>query len=75
VFAGLTTLGTQAAVEYACNPHTVSELLAQVVSDGVVRPFEAILEVSVAGGVPLHTQLVAVRICEPSAGFIAEQIA
>jgi hypothetical protein len=49
--------------------------LAQVVSDGLVRPFEAILEVSVAGGVPLHTQLVAVRICEPSAGFIAEQIA
>lgn len=61
VFAGLTTLGTQAAVEYACNPESVSDLLRKVGSDGSVRPFEAILEVNITDGVPLQTQVVAVR--------------
>ena len=62
VFAGLTTLGTQAAVEYACNPEALTELLRKVFKNGSVRPFEAILEVGITGGVPLHTQLVALRV-------------
>jgi hypothetical protein len=62
VFAGLTTLGTQAAVEYACNPETVCDLLRKVARNGSIRPFEAILEVSITGGVPLQAQLVAVRV-------------
>ncbi len=64
VFAGLTTLGTQAAVEFACHSETVSDLLPQIVNSGTVRPFEAILEVSITGGVPLQTRLVAVRVCD-----------
>jgi hypothetical protein len=62
VFAGLTTLGTQAAVEFACSPAAVSDLLGKVVNDGSVRPFEAVLEVNITGGVPLQTQVVAVRV-------------
>ncbi|MGD0893724.1 MAG: hypothetical protein ABR923_19550 [Terracidiphilus sp.] len=62
VFAGLTTLGTQAAVEYACNPETVSDLLRKVGLNDSVRPFEAVLEVSVTGGVPILTQVVAIRV-------------
>jgi hypothetical protein len=62
VFAELTTLGTQAAVEFACTPETVSCLMREVVKSGVVRPFAAILEVNVTGGVPLRTQVVAIRV-------------
>lgn len=62
VFAGLTTLGTQAAVEFACIPETVSGLMREVVRGGSVRPFSAVLEVNIIGGVPLQTQIVAIRI-------------
>jgi hypothetical protein len=62
IFAGLTTLGTQAAVEFACNPESISELLRQVLKNGVVQPFEAVLETNITGGIPLFTQLVALRI-------------
>lgn len=62
VLAGLTTLGTEAAVEFTCTPETVTGLLREVVKNGVVRPFAAVLEVSIAGGVPLRTQIVAIRV-------------
>jgi hypothetical protein len=62
VFAGLTTLGTQAAVEYACDAEAVAELLPHVIQGGVVRPFEAVVEASIAGGVPLGAHLVAIRV-------------
>lgn len=62
VFAELTTLGTQAAVEFACTPESVSCLMRDVVKNGEVRPFAAILEVNVTGGVPLRTQVVAIRV-------------
>ena len=62
VFAGLTTLGTQAAVEFACTPETVTCLMRGVVKNGAVRPFAAILEVNITGGVPLRTQIVALRV-------------
>jgi hypothetical protein len=62
VFSGLTTLGTQAAMEYALEPDTVAELIRQVTSKGQVHNFEALLEVSIRGGVPLQPHLVSIRI-------------
>jgi len=62
VFSGLTTLGTQAAVEYALEPETASELMRQVSIDKKVHDFEALLEVSIRGGVPLQPRLVSIRV-------------
>jgi hypothetical protein len=64
VFSGLTTLGTQAAVEYALEPKTAGELMRQVSSGRgkEVHNFEALLEVNIRGGVPLQPQLVSIRV-------------
>ena len=62
VFSGLTTLGTQAAVEYALDPDMVAELMRQVSSGKEIHNFEALLEVSIRGGVPLQPQLVSIRV-------------
>jgi hypothetical protein len=62
VFSGLTTLGTQAAIEYALEPGTAAELMRQVSFDNKVHNFEALLEVSIRGGVPLQPRLVSVRV-------------
>ncbi len=63
IFSGLMTFGTQAAVEYVCQPNTLSTLLAKVrAPNGEIRPFEAVLETEVGGGVPLQTRLVTLRI-------------
>lgn len=62
VFSGLTTLGTQAAVEYALAPDTAAELMRQISFDGRVHDFEALLEVSIRGGVPLQPRLVSLRV-------------
>ena len=62
VFSGLTTLGTQAAVEYAYNPETAIELLRHATIGGKVHNFEALLEVSINGGVPLQPKLLSIRV-------------
>jgi hypothetical protein len=62
VFSGLTTLGTQAAIEYALEPGTAAELMRQVSFDKKVHNFEALLEVNIRGGVPLQPRLVSVRV-------------
>ena len=62
VFSGLTTLGTQAAVEYALDPDTAAELMKRVTFDKKVHNFEALLEVSIRGGVPLQPRLVSIRV-------------
>jgi len=63
VFSGLTTFGTQAAVEYVCNPETTAELLKQINGpNGDIRPFEAVLHTTIGGGVPLQTRLVTIRV-------------
>jgi hypothetical protein len=63
IFAGTTTFGTQAAVEYVTRENSLKELLARVgpPKDGRLRPFEALLHVKVARGVPVGTDLLAVR--------------
>jgi hypothetical protein len=63
MLSGLTTLGTQAAVEYASRKDSVAELLKLVGSPGgEVKPFEALLQVTLEGGVPLQSKLVAIRV-------------
>ena len=63
VFSGLTTFGTEAAVEFACHRDTAEQLLNAAKGPGdQVRPFEALLETSIGGGVPLETRLVALHL-------------
>jgi len=63
ILAGLTTIGTQAAVEYVCREDSLSKLLARIAMTpaGDVKPFEAVLQVKVARGVPVESNIVAVR--------------
>jgi hypothetical protein len=62
ILAGTTTVGTQAA-EYVCREDSLTELLQRlgVSKAGEIKPFEALLHVKVARGVPVITDLVAVR--------------
>ena len=63
ILAGTTTLGTQAAVEYVCRQSFVEQLLLRlsVSATGEVEPFEAVLHVKVTRGVPIESELVALR--------------
>ena len=64
ILAGTTTIGTQAAVEYVCEPGSVEELMRKLAPDGSINPFEALLRVKVTRGVPVGIQLVATRLGE-----------
>jgi hypothetical protein len=59
--AGITTLGTQAAIEYVCRPEGVEELLSRLTGSKTGRPraFEAVLQVRVSKGVPVESRIVA----------------
>ena len=63
VLAGTTTFGTQAAAEYVSRPNSVEDLLTRVTGSktGNLSPFEALLHIKVARGVPVEAELVAVR--------------
>ena len=63
ILAGTTTIGTQAAVEYVCRQSSVEELLLRlsVSQTGELKPFESVIRVKVARGVPVETELVAIR--------------
>src|SRR6266702_265031 len=63
ILAGETTIGTQAAVEYVCEQNSLEELLLRlsVSNSGELKPFEAVLRVKVARGVPVGSELVALR--------------
>jgi len=63
ILAGTTTIGTQAAVEFVCRQASAEELLLRlsVSNAGAPEPFEAVLRVRVTRGVPVETQLVALR--------------
>jgi hypothetical protein len=63
IMAGITTFGTQAAVEFATGQDTVQQLLSRAPSadDGNLQPFEALLHVRVIKGVPVESELIAVR--------------
>jgi hypothetical protein len=63
ILAGTTTFGTQAAVEYVCRQSSLEELLFKLSGSrtGEPRPFEALLRTKVKRGVPVETELLAVR--------------
>jgi len=63
ILAGTTTLGTQAAVEYVCRQSSVEQLLLRlsVAPTGEVEPFEAVLHAKVTRGVPIESEIVALR--------------
>ena len=63
ILAGNTTIGTQAAVEYVCRQSSLEELLLRlsVSPNGELKPFEAVIRAKVARGVPVETELVALR--------------
>ena len=63
ILAGNSTFGTQAAVEYVCREDSMKELLQRlkVSKPGDLKPFEALLHVKIAHGVPVMTDLVSVR--------------
>jgi hypothetical protein len=63
ILAGTTTIGTQAAVEYVCRQSSVEEILLRlpVSQTGQLKPFEAVIRVKVSRGVPVGTELVALR--------------
>jgi hypothetical protein len=63
ILAGNSTFGTQAAVEYVCRENSLKELLQrlQVIAPGDLKSFEALLRVKIAHGVPVVTELVALR--------------
>lgn len=65
IMAGTTTMGTQAAVEFACNENALKDLLQKIHADSSgVKPFEAVLHVKVTRGVPVETTIVAVRVTQ-----------
>jgi hypothetical protein len=63
LLAGTSTIGTQAAVEYVCHEDSLARLLARlgVAASADLKPFEVVLRVKVARGVPVESDIVAVR--------------
>jgi len=63
ILAGTTTFGTQGAVEFVCRQNAVADLLLRLslAPSGEPKPFEAVLHVKVERGVPVSTELVALR--------------
>ena len=63
ILAGNSTFGTQAAVEYVSREDSLKELLQRlrVSKPGDLKPFEALLRVKIAHGVPVVTELLALR--------------
>jgi hypothetical protein len=63
VLAGTTTFGTQAAVEFVCRRSSVEAILSQLSasSPGDMKPFEAVVRVKIAMGVPVGMELLAFR--------------
>jgi hypothetical protein len=64
ILAGTTTLGTQAAVEYVTRENYLSDLLHRlnVTKASELKPFEAVIRVKVARGVPVESSIVALRL-------------
>jgi hypothetical protein len=63
ILAGTTTLGTQAAAEFVTNENYLAVLLKalNVTEPSELKPFESVIWVKVAKGVPVESQLVALR--------------
>ncbi len=64
ILAGTTTIGTQAAVEFVTRECYLGELLKKmnVTQASELKPFEAVIQVKVARGVPVESSVVALRV-------------
>ena len=64
ILAGTTTIGTQAAVEYVTRENYLGQLLKSmnVSKPSELKPFEAVIQVKVARGVPVESSVVALRV-------------
>ena len=67
ILAGITTFGTQAAVDFVCRAPRLEELIATISKiDPAARrripPFEALLKVKVSGGVPVQSDLLSLHV-------------
>jgi hypothetical protein len=60
ILAGRSTVSTEAAVDYVCDPRSLRELLQHLnISKAAdLKPFEALLRIKSAKDVPIETQLV-----------------
>jgi hypothetical protein len=60
ILAGTSTIGTEGAVEFVCREDTIRELLGRAgnIKPGTRPLFEAVLEIQIKGGVPVHSRLV-----------------
>lgn len=67
ILAGTTTFGTQGTVQYVCRENSVQQLLLRLArsSGGDPTPFEALIRVKIEKGVPVGTDLVALRERNP----------
>ncbi|HMK20886.1 MAG TPA: hypothetical protein VK466_01045 [Terriglobales bacterium] len=63
ILAGASTMGTQAAAEYVTHENSLRQLLSRlnVGPNADLRPFEVVLHVKVARGVPVESEIVALR--------------
>ena len=62
ILAGTTTFGTQGAVEFVCRPDSVRKLMQTVSTQKPgMSPFEALVRIKIARGVPIDEELVALR--------------
>jgi len=64
LLAGITTIGTQAAVEYVSRPNTVEKLVSRMgrSPSGKIVPFECLLRVKVSQGVPVQSEILALHL-------------
>lgn len=71
ILAGTTTIGTQAAVEFVTRENYLDDLLKQlnVTRPAELKPFEAVIRVKVARGVPVESSVVALRKLKAQASF------
>jgi hypothetical protein len=63
ILAGTTTIGTQAAVEFVCSDASLQKLLKKLSASNTsdLKPFEAVVRVKVARGVPVESEIIALR--------------
>jgi hypothetical protein len=66
ILAGTTTIGTQAAVEFVTRDNYLNDLLQRmkVTKPSDLKPFEGVIQVKVARGVPVESSLIALRVFE-----------
>jgi hypothetical protein len=64
IFSGLTTHGTQAAVEFMCNPDSAQQLIIKALrkSGRGLVPFESVLHIKMSGGVPMQADVAAIHV-------------